>query len=53
MSLWAQSSQTNKSLERAISLYNLGHWIEARTEFKDLRAELSSVHDRFHIEKIE
>ena len=53
VSLWAQSSQTNKSLERAISLYNLGHWIEARTEFKDLRAELSSVHDRFHIEKIE
>ena len=52
-SLWAQLSQTDKSLERAISLYNLGHWIEARTELQSMRAELSSVHDRFHIEKIE
>ena len=52
-SLWAQLSQTDKSLERAISLYNLGHWIEARTELQSMRAELSTVHDRFHIEKID
>ena len=52
-SSWAQKPQAEKSLERAVSLYNLGHWIEARTEFQGLRSTLSTVHDRFHIEKID
>ena len=53
VSLWAQPKQVDRSLERAISLYDLGHWIEARTEFQRVREGLSAVHDRFHIEKID
>ena len=50
---WAQTSQVERDVERAVSLYNLGHWIEARTEFQSVRSELSTVRDRFHIERID
>ncbi len=50
---WAQTSQVDKSIQRATSLYELGHWIEARTEFQAVRQTLSPVRDRFHIERID
>lgn len=52
-SSWAQPKQIDKSIERAVSLYDLGHWIEARSEFQAVREELSTVRDRFHIERID
>ena len=53
MSLRAQTTHVDNSIERAVSLYNLSHWIEARTEFQTVREGLSASHDRFHIEKID
>lgn len=53
MSLWAQTTQVDKSISRAVSLYDLGHWIEARTEFQAVRSKLSTVHDRSNIERID
>ena len=42
-----------KSLERGVSLYDFGHWLEARTELLTLREHLSSVRDRALIEQID
>ena len=53
VSSWAQTTQVDKSIQRAISLYDLGHWIEARTEFQAVRNDLSTVRDRFRIERID
>lgn len=49
----AQTSQQARSIERAISLYNFGHCIEARTELRNIRQELSQVTDRRAIEQVD
>ena len=51
----AQSSRNavQEGIDRGVSLYNFGHWIEARTELRNIRAELSPVTDRIHIERID
>lgn len=41
------------AIERGVSLYNLGHWIEAREELLTVRERLSSVRDRALIEQID
>ena len=51
--LYAQSSQHKQEINRAISLYNFGHCIEARTELLALRSELSPVTDRQLIERVD
>ena len=48
-----QQAAKSAAIERGVSLYNFGHWIEARTELLTLRDELSSVHDRALIEQID
>lgn len=51
--LRAQSPSVDTQIERAISLYNFGHWIEARTELGRVRESLSTVRDRLLIERID
>lgn len=51
--LRAQSPSVDTQIERAISLYNFGHWIEARTELGRVRESLSTVRDRLRIERID
>ena len=48
-----QQAAKSAAIERGVSLYNFGHWIEARTELLTLRDELSSVRDRALIEQID
>lgn len=50
---FAQSQQQRRSVERAISLYNFGHCIEARTELLAVRELLSPVTDRQTIERVD
>ncbi len=49
----AQPAANSAAIERGVSLYNFGHWIEARTELLSLRERLSSVRDRALLEKID
>ncbi len=51
--LRAQSPSVDRQIERAISLYNFGHWIEARTELGRVRESLSTVRDRLRFERID
>lgn len=53
LALSAQTLSPESALKRAVSLYDYGHWIEARQEFESLRAELSTVSDRLLIEQID
>ena len=50
---YGQSEQHKRSFDRAISLYNFGHCIEARTELLVLRTTLSPVTDRQEIERVD
>ena len=52
-SVSAQTSNSERSLERGIALYDFGHWSEARSELLSVRKNLSSVKDRFTIERID
>lgn len=47
------SRAIREGIERGISLYNFGHWIEARTELSNIKAQLSPVTDRFNIERVD
>ena len=49
----AQQPASQQAIERAISLYDMGHWIEARVELQALRESLSSVKERMLIEQID
>lgn len=49
----AQTAQQKRSIERAISLYDFGHCIEARTELRNIRQTLSPVTDREAIERVD
>ena len=51
--LHAQAPSVDEGIERGISLYNFGHWAEARTELRNIRGALSPVTDRFRIERID
>lgn len=51
--LRAQTPSVDTDIERAVSLYNFGHWIEARTELQRVRSGLSTVSDRLRIERID
>ncbi len=48
-----QNRAVEQSIERGVSLYNFGHWMEARTELQSVKAVLSPVTDRFHIERVD
>lgn len=50
---YAQTPAVDKAIERGISLYDFGHWAEARTELKNIRDGLSPVTDRLRIERID
>ena len=50
---YGQSEQHKRSIDRAISLYNFGHCIEARTELLVLRTTLSPVTDKQEIERVD
>lgn len=52
-SAYGQKVNYKQSVDRAISLYNFGHCIEARTELLALRAELSPVTNMQDIERID
>ena len=52
-SSWAQSRGADEQIQRGISLYNFGHWTEARSEFSEARRSLSTVRDRIAIEQID
>lgn len=49
----AQAPSIDDAIKRGISLYNFGHWAEARTELRGAREQLSSVKDRLRVEQIE
>ena len=51
--LRAQTPSVDEGIERGISLYDFGHWVEARTELKNIRDGLSPVTDRLRIERID
>ncbi|MBR4994626.1 MAG: tetratricopeptide repeat protein [Alistipes sp.] len=51
--LQAQPVLSDEQISRGISLYNFGHWTEARAELMTVREKLSSVRDRITIEKID
>ena len=48
-----ERASVDAAIERAVSLYDFGHWIEARTELLAVRSRLSSVHERALIEQID
>lgn len=43
--LHAQAPSVDEGIERGISLYNFGHWAEARTELRNIRGALSPVNN--------
>ena len=49
----AQTPVVQQSIERAISLYNFGHCIEARTELLAVKEKLSPMTDRLVREKVD
>ena len=49
----AQAPSVDDAIKRGVSLYNFGHWAEARTEFRNARNALSPVRDRLRVEKID
>ena len=49
----AQAPSVDDAIKRGVSLYNFGHWAEARTEFRKARNALSPVRDRLRVEKID
>ena len=49
----AQAPSIDDAIKRGVSLYNFGHWAEARTEFRNAREQLSPVRDRLRVEKID
>lgn len=49
----AQTSDDLHRIERGIALYDFGHWSEARSELLTARKRLSTVKDRFTIERID
>lgn len=49
----AQTAEGDRNIERGLALYNFGHWSEARSEFLSARKRLSTVKDRFTIERID
>ncbi len=49
----AERAALMQSMERGVSLYDFGHWMEARTELLSVREHLSSVRDRALIEQID
>lgn len=49
----AQSRTTSEQIKRGVSLYNFGHFAEARAELSDARKSLSAVKHRFAIEQID
>lgn len=51
--VYAQAPSVDAGIERGISLYNFGHWAEARAEFRSIRESLSHVTDRVKIERID
>ena len=54
--LQAQNSErisVDAAIDRGVSLYDFGHWMEARTELLAVRGRLSSVRDRVLIEQID
>lgn len=52
-SSWAQTRGAEKQISRGVSLYNFGHWSEARSELSEARKSLSTVRDRIAIEQID
>jgi hypothetical protein len=48
-----ERASVDAAIERAVSLYDFGHWIEARTELLAVRSRLSSVRERALIEQID
>ena len=52
-SSWAQSRNASEQIKRGVSLYNFGHFAEARAELSDVRKSLSMVKNRFDIEQID
>ena len=51
--LYAQKGETEAKVERGCSLYEFGHYAEARAELLAAREELSKVSDKFAIERID
>ena len=51
--LCAEAQNREQKLDRAISLYEFGHYAEARSEFLAAKKRLSSAEDKFAIEKID
>ena len=52
-SSWAQNRAASEQIKRGVSLYNFGHFAEARAELSDVRKSLSTVKNRFAIEQID
>ncbi len=51
--LYAQKGEAELKIERGRSLYEFGHYSEARSELLSAREQLSMVSDRFDIERID
>ena len=49
-SSWAQTRGADEQIQRGISLYNFGHWTEARSELSEVRKSLSTGRDCIGIE---
>lgn len=49
----AQNLTRGQGLDRAVSLYEFGHYVEARAELLSVREKLSVVDDKFAIERID
>lgn len=53
VSLSAQTIDIERGLERGVSLYEFGHFAEARAELLSVREGLSPIHDRGELERVD